>query len=71
MDLDIAHEFLSQILDGGEHTAFDRVALDAGKPDLDLVQLGGIGVCEMQLDVRMGFQRTPRVSWFCVPKGYR
>ena len=53
VELDIAHEFASKIFDGGEYAACDHVAFDPGKPDLHLVQPGGIGGCEVQFHVRM------------------
>ena len=38
VELYVAHQLSSEILDGGEYSASDDVPLDLGEPDLDLVQ---------------------------------
>ena len=50
---DVAHELAGQVLDRGEDPAGNHIALDPGKPVLDLVEPGGVGrsVVEMYFGV--------------------
>src|SRR5665811_942442 len=50
---DVAHELAGQVLDRGEDPAGNHIALDLGKPVLDLVEPGGVGrsVVEMHFGV--------------------
>ena len=47
----VALEHASQIRNGGEDPACDDVALDAGKPDLDLIQPGRVSGRELQMHI--------------------
>ena len=40
---DVTHELASEILYGGEDTSRNNVALNLGKPNLDLIEPAGIG----------------------------
>ena len=51
--LDVAHQLAGEIAYGGENTTCDHFALDACEPDLDLIQPGRVGRCEMQFHRRM------------------
>jgi hypothetical protein len=60
---DVAHELAGQVLDRGEDPAGNHIALDLGKPVLDLVEPGGVGrsVVEMYFGVsREEFQSEKR-----------
>ena len=50
---DVAHEFSFEVGLGSENSAGDQVALDLGKPELDLVKPGGVGGSKVQTDVGM------------------
>ena len=54
---DIAHQFLGEVLDRGEDTPCDDIALDLGKPQFDLVQSRRVRWREMQPHCRMGLQK--------------
>ncbi len=40
---DVAHELAGQVLDRGEDTAGDDIALDPGEPVFDLIKPRGVG----------------------------
>ena len=51
--LDVTHQLTREISYGSENAACDDFALDAGKPDLDLVEPRRVGRREVELDVRV------------------
>jgi hypothetical protein len=50
---DIAHQFAGQVLDRGEDSAGDDIALDPGEPVFDLIEPGGVGRGVMEMDFGM------------------
>ena len=54
---DVTQELARQILDRGEDTASNDLALDLGEPDLYLVKPAGIGGSVMDPNRRVGFQK--------------
>ena len=50
---DIAHELSFEVKDRREYAPSDEVALDLAEPQLDLVEPGGVGGSEVQLDLRV------------------
>src|SRR5215468_12186230 len=59
---DVVHELSPQVGDRREYTARNDVALDFGKPELDLVEPGGIGRSEMQVNLGMSSQKVVDLS---------
>ena len=59
---DVAFKFAGQVLDRGEDSAGDDLALDPGKPVFDLVEPGGVGrgVVEMYFGVSREELLNPR-----------
>ena len=49
---DVAKQLLREVTDGREDAARDDVSLDLGKPDLDLIEPGGVGRREVKMHVR-------------------
>ena len=49
---DVAHELSLEVGDGSEHASGDDVALDLAEPQLDLVEPGGVGRSEVQVNLR-------------------
>lgn len=47
--------------DGGEHSAYDGFALDAGEPDLNLIEPRRVGWREVQTDFRA--RRLSAMTW--------
>ena len=47
---DIAHEFSFQVRHGGEDAASDHLVLYLGEPQFDLVEPGGVGRREVQMN---------------------
>lgn len=59
MGLDEAVNALDELLDAGKRASTDGSAGDDAKPDLDLVEPGGIGWGEMEVEARVaGHPRT-------------
>jgi hypothetical protein len=78
---DVAHEFSLQVWHRGEHAASDDVALDLGEPQLDLVEPGGVGRSEVQVNLRMSSrnsltcpvlwaERLSAITWISLPRGW-
>jgi len=57
---DVAHELAGQVLDRGEDTAGDDIALDMAEPIFYLIEPGGRGVVEMKLRVSGEELLSPR-----------
>ena len=53
MHTDETHELARQVLDRSEDAAGDDVALDFGEPKLDLIEPGGVGRSEVQVNIGM------------------
>ena len=51
--MDIAPEFARQIGDGSEDPVRNYLTLDAGEPDLHLIQPRRVGRSEVKMNVRM------------------
>ena len=54
---DVLHELSSQVGQRGEHATRNNVSLDLGEPEFDLVEPGGIGRGEVQVNLRMSIQK--------------
>ena len=78
---DVAHELSLEIRDRSEHAASDDVALDLAEPQLDLVEPGGVGRSEVQMNLRVRFQevfdrlllwaeRLSAITWISLPRGW-
>jgi hypothetical protein len=52
---DVGHDTAGEILLGGEDVAVDEIAFDLREPEFDLIEPGGVGRSEVELDV--GVQR--------------
>jgi len=50
---DVAQELFLQIRDGSEYSSRDDVAVDLAEPQLDLIQPGGVGRREVQVNLGM------------------
>ena len=59
---DVLHELSPQVGHRREYTARNDVALDLGKPQFDLVEPGGIGRSEMQVNLWMSSQKVVDLS---------
>ena len=59
---DVLHELSPQVGHRREYTARNDVALDLGKPEFDLVEPGGIGRSEVQVNLRMSRQKVVDLS---------
>ena len=59
---DVLHELSPQVGHRLEHAARNDVALDLGKPEFDLVEPGGIGRGEVQVNLRMSIQEVVDLS---------
>ena len=59
---DVFHKLSPQLGHRLEHPARDDVALDLGKPEFDLVEPGGIGRSEVQVNLRMAIQKVVDLS---------
>ena len=67
MFVDIAHQLAAEILDRGEDSSADHIALDAGEPVLDLVQPRGVRRREVHLHIAMfgkDYDATPNNYYF-------
>src|SRR5260370_41761367 len=53
---DVTHELASEILYGGEDTSRNNVALNLGKPNLDLIEPAGIGRGVMDANGRISLK---------------
>src|SRR5260370_4033172 len=53
---DVTHELASEILYGGEDTSRNKVALNLGKPNLDLIEPAGIGRGVMDANGRISLK---------------
>ena len=51
---DVAHELAGQVPDRGEDSTGDYIAFDPGKPVFDLVEPGGVGRREVQMNFGVG-----------------
>ena len=56
---DVADEFPIEIFHRDEDAASDDISLDLGKPDLNLVEPGGIGWCVMDANMTISPQEFP------------
>ena len=56
---DVADEFPIEIFNRDEDAASDYISLDFGKPDLNLVEPGGVGWCVMDTDITISPQEFP------------
>ena len=59
---DVFNKLSPQVSHRLEHPARNDVALDLGKPELDLVEPGGIGRSEVQVNFRMAIQKVVDLS---------
>src|SRR5258707_10739657 len=63
---DVTHELASEILYGGEDTSGNNVALDLGKPNLDLIEPAGIGRSVMDPNGRVSLKEFKNfLSFVC------
>jgi hypothetical protein len=62
---DVALKFTGQVLDRGEDSSGNDIALDPGEPVFNLIEPGGVGrgVVEMHFGVRREELRNPLVLW--------
>lgn len=60
----ISHQFLAQILERGKAPSGGHVAFDPGKPQLEVVEPGRIDRSEVELDVKMFFEKALPLSRF-------
>jgi hypothetical protein len=51
---DVAHELAGQVPDRSEDPTGNYIALDPGKPVFDLIEPGGVGRREVQMDFGVG-----------------
>src|SRR5260221_10899809 len=56
---DVAEEFAIKIFNRDEDAAGDYITLDFGKPDLNLVEPGGVGWCVMDANITISLQEFP------------
>src|SRR5260221_1497191 len=56
---DVAEEFPIKIFNRDEDAAGDYITLDFGKPDLNLVEPGGVGWCVMDANITISLQEFP------------
>src|SRR5258708_35586281 len=56
---DVADEFPIKIFNRDEDAAGDDITLDFGKPDLNLVEPGGVGWCVMDANITISLQELP------------
>ena len=56
---DVADEFPIEIFHRDEDAASDYISLDFGKPDLNLVEPGGVGGCVMDANITIALQKFP------------
>src|SRR5260221_14648475 len=56
---DVADEFPIKIFNRDEDAAGDYITLDFGKPDLNLVEPGGVGWCVMDANITISLQEFP------------
>src|SRR5260221_5148470 len=56
---DVAEEFPIKIFNRDEDAAGDDITLDFGKPDLNLVEPGGVGWCVMDANITISLQEFP------------
>src|SRR5258708_3293951 len=56
---DVADEFPIKIFNRDEDAAGDDITLDFGKPDLNLVEPGGVGWCVMDANITISLQEFP------------
>jgi hypothetical protein len=56
VEADVAHDFLGQIGFGSKDAAGDKIALNFGEPDFDLVEPGGVGRRVVQVEAAMLLQ---------------
>src|SRR5215471_16919587 len=61
---EIAHQFTCEVLDRGQYSSCDYVALDLGEPVFDLVEPGGVGRSVVQVDLGMGREELPDMFGF-------
>ena len=59
---DVLHELSPQVGNRREYTARNDVAFDLGKPEFDLVEPGGVGRSEMQVNLGMSSQKVVDLS---------
>src|SRR5258708_9185707 len=64
---DVTHELASEILYGGEDTSRNNVALNLGKPNLDLIEPAGIGRGVMDANGRISLKEFDNFLGFLGP----
>jgi len=62
--MDVAHQLVSEIFHRRKDAARDHLTFNASKPDLYLIEPGGIGRCEMQLHVEMLVKKLLHLGCF-------
>src|SRR4030081_3039923 len=62
--LDVADQLSGEISGRSEDPASDDIALDFGKPDLDLIKPAGIGRGVMDSNRWIGLEGTQKIPWF-------
>ena len=53
MHTDVTHELTRQVLDRSKNATGDYMAFDFGEPVLDLIEPGGVGRSEVQVNIGM------------------
>lgn len=61
---DVAHEFSREIFDRGKDSASDDLTLQSGEPNLNLIEPGRNGRCEMKLHTGLLFQELSDLAGF-------
>ena len=56
---DVAYELAGQVLDRGEDTAGDDIALDPGEPVFDLIEPRGVGRGVVEMDFAVSREELP------------
>ena len=74
--LDESIDVLPELVDGCEGSAAERLTGEDGEPDLDLVEPGGAGWREVEVDIGMSREPCPsfllwvlrlsRTAWICL-----